>query len=204
VKDFIRLQFENTLETLLMMQAEEAIQAMLLKAAEVTAAALKNGGKLLIAGNGGSAADAQHLAAEFVSRLTIDRPALAVIALTTDSSILTALGNDYGYNHVFCRQIEAIARPGDIFLGISTSGRSPNILSALQECHNRQVKTIGLTGSNGGDLVALCDYPIIVPSRITHNIQEAHLVLEHVFCGLVERIYFGVERFTQSLHSYSI
>lgn len=131
---FVRRQVQNSVDTLIRVLAEEAIHDTLIAQAELIAKGLRNGGKLLIAGNGGSAADAQHPAAEFVSRLTSDRPALPAIALTTDTSILTALGNDYGYERAFSRQIEAIGKRGDVFLGISTSGNSPNILLALQQC----------------------------------------------------------------------
>lgn len=131
---FVRRQVQNSVDTLIRVLAEEAIHDTLIAQAELIAKGLRNGGRLLIAGNGGSAADAQHLAAEFVSRLTSDRPALPAIALTTDTSILTALGNDYGYERAFSRQIEAIGKRGDVFLGISTSGNSPNILHALQQC----------------------------------------------------------------------
>lgn len=151
----------------------------------------------MIAGNGGSAADAQHLAAEFVSRLTIDRPALHAVALTTDTSVLTAIGNDYGFDRVFTRQIEAIGRPEDVFLAISTSGNSPNILCALQQCRNMGIHAVGFTGGTGGRMKDLCDALIVVPSRITQNIQEAHLMLEHILCGLVERFYFGSDRFPE-------
>lgn len=131
---FVRRQVQNSVDTLIRVLAEEAIHDTLIAQAHLIAKRPRNGGKLLIAGNGGSAADAQHLAAEFVSRLTSDRPALPAIALTTDTSILTALGNDYGYERAFSRQIEAIGKRGDVFLGISTSGNSPNILLAPQQC----------------------------------------------------------------------
>jgi len=171
-------------------EQDAALHAMLVRAAGITAAALKSGHKLMIAGNGGSAADAQHLAAEFVSRLVEDRPAMRAIALTTDSSILTAIGNDYGYERSFARQIEALGQPGDVFLGISTSGRSPNILRGLETCRATGIATIGLTGRSGGTMAQLCDYVFCMPSDVTMYIQQAHLALEHIFCMLVERAYF--------------
>jgi D-sedoheptulose 7-phosphate isomerase len=174
-------------------ERDQKIHAALVQAAEATAAAMKAGRKLMVAGNGGSAADAQHLVAEFVSRLVDDRPALRAVALTTDTSILTAVGNDYGYERVFARQIEALGQRGDVFLGISTSGRSPNVLHALELCREMGIATIGLTGSSGGKMPPLCDYLIRIPSDVTMYIQQAHLALEHIFCMLTERFYFGHE-----------
>ncbi len=181
-------------EGIAVMQAVErdaAIHATLMQAAEATAEAMRAGRKLMLAGNGGSAADAQHLAAEFVSRLVQDRPAMRAVALTTDTSILTAIGNDYGYERSFARQIEALGQEGDVFMGISTSGRSPNILRALELCRQMGVATIGLTGSHGETMRPLCDYLISIPSGVTMYIQQAHLALEHIFCMLAERAYFG-------------
>ena len=159
--------------------------------ADCAIAALRAGNKILLCGNGGSAADAQHLVAEFVVRLTVDRPALRAIALTTDTSILTAAGNDYGFDAIFARQIEALGQPGDIFLGIATSGNSKNILNALHQAKTIGITTIGLSGNDGGQMRTLCDHNIIVPSSVTMNIQESHLALEHIFCMLVERCIFG-------------
>lgn len=144
------------------------------------------GGKLLVAGNGGSAADAQHIAAEFVSRFNFDRPALPALALTTDTSILTAVGNDYGYDQLFKRQIEANGVAGDIFLGISTSGNSPNILKALEAASAKSITTVGLAGESGGKMRDLCDHCICVPSGDTPRIQEAHILIGHTLCAMVE------------------
>jgi D-sedoheptulose 7-phosphate isomerase len=174
------------------------MHAILADAAEATASALKAGHKLMVAGNGGSAADAQHLVAEFVSRLCEDRPAMRAVALTTDSSILTAIGNDYGYERVFERQLEALGQAGDVFMGISTSGNSPNILRALKFCRTAGIPTIGLSGRTGGKMPDLCDYCILIPSDVTMYIQQAHLALEHIFCMIVERSYFGPERFAEA------
>lgn len=163
------------------------------KAAQKTSDAMKSGRKLMVAGNGGSAADAQHLVAEFVSRLCENRPAMRAVALTTDSSILTAVGNDYGYELVFQRQIEALGQSGDVFMAISTSGNSPNVLCALELARKTGIATIGLTGRSGGRMAPLCDWCIRIPSDVTMYIQQAHLALEHIFCALVEREYFGRE-----------
>jgi D-sedoheptulose 7-phosphate isomerase len=170
---------------------DSALHGVLAEAAGDTAGALRAGRKLMVAGNGGSAADAQHLVAEFVSRLVEDRPAMRAVALTTDTSILTAVGNDYGYERVFARQIEAIGQSGDVFMGISTSGNSPNVLRALELCGELGIKTVGLTGGTGGKMPPLCDYLIAIPSKVTMYIQQAHLALEHIFCLMVERHYFG-------------
>jgi len=151
---------------------------------------LNNGGKIMLAGNGGSAADAQHIAGELVSRFAFDRPGLPAIALTTDSSILTAIGNDYGYQKIFSRQIQAHSRPGDVFIGYSTSGQSANILRAFTEAKKYDVVTIGLTGSKQGEMESLCDHLLAVPSAQTPNIQEGHLVLGHILCGLIEKSIF--------------
>ena len=147
---------------------------------------LKAGGKLIFAGNGGSAADAQHMAGEFVSRFNYDRPGLAAIALTVDSSILTAVGNDYGYDYVFARQIEALGKQGDVFFAYSTSGNSPNIIRALQAAKSSQMVTVGLTGNRKGSMNALCDHLLEMPSAHTPRIQEGHLILGHAICAAVE------------------
>lgn len=153
--------------------------------------AYNRGNKTLIAGNGGSAADAQHLAGEFVSRFYFDRPGLSSIALTTDTSILTAIGNDYGYDQLFARQIQANGIKGDVFLGISTSGNSKNILEALRICKEKEIITVGMTGKTGGAMEALCDYCIKVPSSETPRIQEAHIMIGHIICSVVEESLFG-------------
>jgi D-sedoheptulose 7-phosphate isomerase len=170
---------------------DSSIADAVYEAASVTAQAMLRGNKLMVAGNGGSAADAQHLVAEFVSRLTINRPAMRALALTTDSSILTAVGNDYAFENIFERQIEALGQKGDIFMGISTSGNSKNIIKALIKAKELGLKTIGYSGNGGGAMAALTDINVVVPSAITMNIQEVQLSLEHIFCMLVERCYFG-------------
>ncbi|HBK6300633.1 TPA: D-sedoheptulose 7-phosphate isomerase [Campylobacter jejuni] len=153
--------------------------------------AYKNGNKTLLAGNGGSAADAQHIAGEFVSRFYFDRPGIASIAFTTDTSILTAIGNDYGYENLFARQVQAQGVKGDVFIGISTSGNSKNILKALEICKEKGILSIGLTGASGGAMNELCDYCIKVPSTCTPRIQEAHILIGHIICAIVEEELFG-------------
>ena len=193
MKELVRRQLAQSIATMQAVHDDAEINDTMLAIGKLTADAMKSGRTLLVAGNGGSAADSQHLVAEFVARLTVDRPALRAIALTTDSSILSAIGNDWDYSYVFARQIEALAQPGDVFLGISTSGNSKNIVRALHEAKKRGVHTIGFTGNGGGDMRQLCDYNIIIPSSATMNIQESHLALEHIFCMLVERFTFGFD-----------
>jgi D-sedoheptulose 7-phosphate isomerase len=158
----------------------------IVEAASLVTECLQSGGKILFCGNGGSAADAQHLAAEFVGHFIIDRHALAAIALTTDSSILTAVGNDYGFEQVFSRQIQALGRPGDVAIGISTSGKSPNVIAAMQEARKLGLKTIGFSGKDGGALAKCVDVPIVVGSTNTARIQECHITIGHLICELAE------------------
>lgn len=158
------------------------------KIASVIAAALRAGHKLLIAGNGGSAADAQHIAAEIVGRYKKDRPAYAAIALTTDTSALTAIGNDYGFEQVFSRQVEGLGRRGDVLLAMTTSGRSPNILSALKAARQLGIVTIGFTGAKGTALGAACDHLLVAPSDDTAVIQQIHMAFAHGICEVVEQV----------------
>lgn len=154
--------------------------------AKAIIAAYKNGHKVLTAGNGGSAADAQHIAAEFVSKFLLNRKALNAIALTTNSSIITSVGNDYSHEHVFARQIQAYGDEGDIFIAISTSGNSKNIILAIEEAKKRGVIVIGLTGGKKSEMDSICDYLIKVPSEETPIIQESHIMIGHIICALVE------------------
>ena len=151
----------------------------------------RDGGKVLLAGNGGSAADAQHIAAELVSRFAFDRPALPAMALTTDTSILTAISNDYGYDSLFSRQLEASAKPGDVFIAISTSGNSPNIVRALETANDIGVVAVGLTGATGGQMADLCRYCVNIPSTDTPRIQEGHITIGHILCASTEQVLFG-------------
>jgi D-sedoheptulose 7-phosphate isomerase len=151
---------------------------------------LRSGGKVLLAGNGGSAADAQHIAGEMLSRLNYDRMPVAALALTTDTSVLTAIGNDYGFENVFARQIIGLGCPGDVFIAISTSGRSANILRAIDAARERRLVVIGLTGSSGGEMQSRCDLCLQAPSGSTPLIQQIHIMAAHIICGLVEERLF--------------
>ena len=153
--------------------------------------AYESGRKLLIAGNGGSAADAQHIAAEFVGQFNFDRPGLPALALTTDSSVMTSISNDYGYDKAFRRQVEVHGNAGDVFLGISTSGNSDNIVEAMQAAQSQGLVTVGLTGQTGGKLAEWCNHCLCIPSTDTPRIQEVHMLIGHTLCALVERSMFG-------------
>ncbi|HZR76140.1 D-sedoheptulose 7-phosphate isomerase [Bradyrhizobium sp.] len=161
------------------------------KIADVITAALRNGQKLLIAGNGGSAADAQHIAAEIVGRYKKDRPAWAAIALTTDTSALTSVGNDYGFEHIFSRQVEGLGRRGDVLLAMTTSGRSPNILAALKAARQQGLITIGFTGAKGGSMGAMCDHLLVAPSDDTPVIQQIYMAFAHGICDAIEQTLTG-------------
>jgi D-sedoheptulose 7-phosphate isomerase len=189
--DIVKRQLAQSISTMTRVLRDESIHDAVVAAARLTADAMKSGHKLLVCGNGGSAADAQHLVGEFVARLTIDRPALRAIALTTDSSILTAIGNDHSFDHIFERQVEALGQPGDILLAISTSGNSKNCVKALKQAKSQGLHTVSYTGNNGGAMKDLSDINVIIPSDTTMNIQESHLALEHILCMIVERFYFG-------------
>lgn len=153
--------------------------------------ALRQGNKILFAGNGGSAADSQHLAAELVSRLRYDRPGLAALALTTDTSALTAIGNDYAFEHIFSRQIESIGQPGDVFVGITTSGKSPNILRAFDVALERKMLTVGFTGSHAPLMERRCHAMLNIPSKETPKIQECHIMFGHIICAMIEDALYG-------------
>jgi len=153
-------------------------------------AAFKDGKKLIVMGNGGSAADAQHLAAEIVGRFKMERRALPAIALTTDTSILTAVGNDYGFEQIFSRQVEALAGPGDVVVGISTSGNSPNVQLALQVAAGKGCRTVALLGKDGGSIKALAELPLVVTSQDTPRVQEGHITIIHIVCDLLEKALF--------------
>lgn len=191
MKQYIQDEVSKSLATIQRLAGDESINLMVEQIAKMCCSALRAGKKILLAGNGGSAADAQHLAGELVSRLNFDRPGLPAFALTTDTSVLTAIGNDYGYEKLFARQLNAVGTAGDVFIAISTSGRSPNILRALEEGRRKGLVTVGLTGNSGGEMPALCDYCICVPSSETPKIQEGHIILGHIICGLIEFEIFG-------------
>lgn len=186
---FVQQHISASIETKQALLSSTLINESIVQAAKTCLCAYQKGHKILIAGNGGSAADAQHIAAEFVSRFEFDRPGLPALALTTDTSILTAIGNDYGFERLFSRQIEANGTPGDIFIGISTSGNSPNILSALTSAKERGLITIGLAGA-AGKIQSACDICISVPSSHTPRIQESHILIGHIICAYVEKELF--------------
>ena len=175
----------------LRLQLIESCLDSITKTAEVLHKCLARGDKILLFGNGGSAADAQHIAAEFVCRFAGDRIPLPAIALTTDTSALTAIGNDYGFEQVFARPVTALGRPGDVAVAISTSGRSRNVLLGVEAARERGLKTVGLTGGDGGSLCAAVDICIVVPSTNTARIQECHLAIEHILCEMVESLMFA-------------
>jgi D-sedoheptulose 7-phosphate isomerase len=158
----------------------------IIQVADVLKACIKRGGKILLMGNGGSAADSQHIAAEIVGRFKKERKGLAAIALTTDTSIITSVGNDYGYDYIFARQVEALCRPEDVVIGITTSGNSKNVIAAIEEANKLGATTIGLTGGTGGRLNELCKFNLIMPSSETARVQEAHIFIGHSLCDLLE------------------
>ena len=173
----------------LKLRVAELLSEKILAAANALSSTIERGGKAMFCGNGGSAADSQHLAAELVVRLTSqsNRGALPAIALTTDSSILTACSNDFGYENVFVRQIEALGKKGDILFAISTSGNSPNVIRAVEAAGKKDMVTVGMLGSGGGKLAAMTDYPLVIPSSDTQRIQEAHIAVGHIIISLIEK-----------------
>ena len=184
MKSLIEFEFNEHLKT--SKATLDYIAKPLEVAANLCINSLKNGGKILIFGNGGSAADAQHIAAELVGRYKVERKGLPAIALTTDTSALTSIGNDYGYNHVFDRQVEALANTGDIVIGISTGGSSGNVISGLQTAKQLGCKLIGFSGRDGGEMNTLCDVNLVVPADDTPRIQEMHIVIGHTICHLID------------------
>ena len=187
MQSIIHSEFNNHIETSKVTM--ESTSLLIESAAKICIESLKNGGKILIFGNGGSAADAQHIAAELVSRYKTERKGLAAIALTTDSSIITAIGNDYGFDIIFTRQIEALSNQGDVAMGISTGGTSENILKALNLSNEKNCKTIGLSGRGGGGFNKICDINLVVPAEDTPRIQEMHIFIGHTICHLIEQAF---------------
>jgi D-sedoheptulose 7-phosphate isomerase len=188
--DFVKNQIQTSYmikqEILANRELIELIKQVALKTVEV----YQNGHKVLLAGNGGSAADAQHLAGELVNRMYFDRPGLAAIALTTDTSVMTAIGNDSCFDKIFARQVQAIGVNGDLFIGISTSGNSPNIVNALHECKLKGIFTVGLTGKGSNQIAEIADYCIQVPASETPRVQECHILIGHIICTIVEKAIF--------------
>lgn len=190
MQSFIDDYLAESVAALAAFQAGPSGAAAMIGMADLITASMRSGGKLMICGNGGSAADAQHIAGEFISRLFFDRNPLPSIALTVDTSALTATGNDYGYEHVFERQVLGLGRPGDVLLGISTSGGSPNVLRAFSAARSLGVACIGFTGSRGGPMREACSLLLEAPSSKTPVIQQIHITAAHIVCGLVERAMF--------------
>lgn len=186
----LRNGVQASINTKLALLADEVLLRQVVATGKLMTQAFQRGNRVIFAGNGGSAADAQHLAAEFVSRFEFDRPGLPSMSLATDTSMITAIGNDYGYEKLFRRQLEAQARPGDIFVGITTSGRSKNVLAAFEACKALQVSSVALAGQ-GGELEALVDVALRVPSNHTPRIQECHILIGHMLCEQVELAMFG-------------
>ena len=189
--DFVGAHFRRSCESLERAAADAALNAAIHDISAALVACFRAGGKLLLAGNGGSAGDAQHIAGEFLSRLNFDRNPLPAIALTTDTSVLTAIGNDYGFDKAFERQVRGLARSGDAFIAISTSGRSPNVMAALKAARDLGATTIGFTGDGAREMNALCDLVLAAPCSETPLIQQIHIVAAHAICGLVEQEMFG-------------
>lgn len=189
--EYIKGQVKASAETKIKILEDAAFLEQIAAVIKACVAVYKNEKKILIAGNGGSAADAQHFAAELVGRYGFDRPSLPSLALTTDTSNLTAIGNDYGYDYVFSRQVEGMGQKGDLFIGISTSGNSQNILNAFTSAKAKGITTVALTGRDGGKMAKAADYTLIVPSDATPRIQESHLLIEHMICDAIEKEMFG-------------
>jgi len=189
--DMVAAHFRRSCETLDRAAGDMRLRAAIYAIADSLAQAFRSGGKLMLAGNGGSAADAQHIAGEFLSRLNFDRNPLPAIALAGDVSVLTAIGNDYGYEQTFARQVRGLGRPGDALIAISTSGRSPNVLAALQAAREIGLITVGFSGEGERAMAAYCDLYLAAPAAETALIQQIHIVAAHAICGLVERTLFG-------------
>jgi len=188
---FVKKQIQDSISTKQLLLENKLLIDLIEQVVEVTVNAYNNGAKTMLAGNGGSAADAQHIAAELVNKLCFDRPALASVALTTDTSVLTAVVNDCSVETMFSRQIEANGKQGDIFIGISTSGNSANIVTALKKAQETGIITVGFTGDREGEMDQYCDYCLKVPSTNTPRIQECHILMGHIICTMVEEKLFG-------------
>ena len=186
----VKISLQESASVLSAMALDQSLHNMAVEIADICVDAFNNGNKVLFMGNGGSAADSQHLAAELVSRFAFDRPALPAFALTVDTSVLTSIGNDYGFEKLFARQVEAIANRGDVLFGFSTSGRSPNIITAFEVARKMNVITIGMAGNQKARITEVVDYCIEIPSSSTPNIQEGHIVIGHIICGLIEEKLF--------------
>lgn len=191
MKNYLHNEISASIETKQKILNDEALLETIAKTATACVEAYRRGNKTILAGNGGSAADAQHIAAELVGRYGFDRPSIPSLALTTDTSNLTAIGNDYGYDKVFSRQLEGMGAEGDIFFGISTSGNSQNIVNAFESAKAKGITTVALVGRDGGKMGQIADIAIIVPSNATPRIQESHILIGHIICDVIEKELFG-------------
>ena len=191
MKNYIKNQVKKSYETKQAVYEDEALIGKIEEVAQMCVELYKGDKKTILAGNGGSAADAQHIAAELVGRYGFDRPSIPSLALTTDTSNLTAIGNDYGYDQVFSRQLEGMGQAGDIFIGISTSGNSLNIIKAFESAKKKGIKTVALTGRDGGEMAKMADVALVVPSDSTPRIQESHILIGHIICDIIEKETFG-------------
>ncbi|MBV5349237.1 D-sedoheptulose 7-phosphate isomerase [bacterium] len=191
MKNYIIKQIADSAATKQAILENEALLDMIVTVAQECVAVYRKGKKTMLAGNGGSAADAQHIAAELVGRYGFDRPSIPSLALTTDTSNLTAIGNDYGYDKVFSRQLEGMGQEGDLFIGISTSGNSQNIINTFESAKERGIATVALVGRDGGKMGQMADFSIIIPSNATPRIQESHILIGHILCDIIEKELFG-------------
>ena len=191
MKNYIKEQIRQSFQTKQALYEDEALLDIITEVAQACVDVYKNGKKTILAGNGGSAADAQHIAAELVGRYGFDRPSIPSLALTTDTSNLTAIGNDYGYDQVFSRQLEGMGVEGDLFIGISTSGNSQNVINAFKSAKKKGITTVALAGRDGGEMAKMADFAIIVPSNATPRIQESHILIGHIICDIIEKELFG-------------
>jgi len=191
MREYIKDQIKKSFETKQAIYNNEKLLDNIEEVAKKCVALYKTDKKTILAGNGGSAADAQHIAAELVGRYGFDRPSIPSLALTTDTSNLTAIGNDYGYDQVFSRQLEGMGKEGDIFIGISTSGNSVNIINAFESAKKKNIMTIALTGRDGGEMAKIADISLVVPSNSTPRIQESHILIGHILCDIIEKEIFA-------------
>ncbi|HUH42124.1 MAG TPA: D-sedoheptulose 7-phosphate isomerase [Sulfurimonas sp.] len=191
MKKYIKDQIKKSFETKQAIYENENLINKIEEVSKLCVALYKGDKKTILAGNGGSAADAQHIAAELVGRYGFDRPSIPSLALTTDTSCLTAIGNDYGYDYVFSRQLEGMGQEGDIFIGISTSGNSKNIINAFISAKKKGITTVALVGRDGGEMAKMADIALVVPSDSTPRIQESHILIGHIICDIIEKEIFG-------------
>jgi len=191
MKNYVINQIADSAATKQAILENDALLETIVTVAKACVEVYRQGKKTMLAGNGGSAADAQHIAAELVGRYGFDRPSIPSLALTTDTSNLTAIGNDYGYDKVFSRQLEGMGQEGDLFIGISTSGNSQNIINAFESAKDKGVATVALVGRDGGRMAKMADYAIIIPSNATPRIQESHILIGHILCDIIEKELFG-------------